>query len=278
MKSARAIRAALAVAVLGLSLPARAQHDPMSDRFTLNLGGFFQTFDTSISFYKADGSQTPEINMQDVLGTPDRQTNFRAEGYWRFGPHGSAQFGYRSWNIKNSRTIDQNIQVGDKTYNAGAYVESQLRASVADLYYGYSFVHSPYLELGAGIGLSAYFSKVALSGTGTITGPDGTKSVSYDENSSNLIAPIPALTLFAQYSLLESLSVFARAKGITATIGGYHGEMFDFVAGAEFFFTKNVGIGASYEYVNIKYSHQETRGVSFKYKYSGPLAYLALKF
>ncbi len=278
MKSARALRAALASAILGLALPAAAQQNPIPDRFHLTLGGFFQKFDTSIAFYKADGSLTNSINMQDVLGTPDRQTNFRADGYWRFGPRGSVQFGYRSWNIKNSRTIDRDIQVGDKTYNAGAYVDSQLRVSVVDLYYGYSLIHSPYLEIGAGLGISSYFNKVALSATGSITGPEGTKTASYDEQARNLIAPLPALSLFARAGLLENLFVFAKAKGITGTIGGYHGQMLDVAAGLDFFFTKNVGIGASYEYVDIEYSHQETAGVQFKYKYSGPLAYLALSF
>jgi len=278
MKSLQASRAALAAAILGLALPATAQQNPMADRFTLNIGGFFQKFETSIAFYKSDGSLTPEYNMQDVFGTPDRQTNIRLEGHWRFGPHGSLQYGYRGWNIKNSRTIDRDIQVGDKTYHAGASVDSQLRVSVTDLYYGYSFIHSPNLEFGAGIGISAYFNKTALSATGTITGPDGTKSASYDESTSDIIAPIPALALFVQYHILEDFSIFGKVKGITATISGYHGEMFDFTGGAEYFFTKNFGLGASYEYVDLKFSHQETRGVSFKYKYNGPLGYVALRF
>lgn len=272
-------RAAVAVALLGIALPSAAQQDAVADRFRLNLGGFFQTFDTTVGLTRPDGTGGGEVDLQDVLGTDSRQTNLRADGYWRFGPHGSLQFAYRGWNLRNSRTIDRDFTFGDKTYHAGADVDSQLRVSVADLYYGYSFVHNSYGELGLGLGLSAYFTKVSISANGTITGPGGTASGSFDETQRSLVAPLPALLVFFRYSLYPTLFVYGRAKGITGTIDGYHGEMFDGIAGLEYFFTRNVGLGAGYEYVDIKFSHTGDQAeLSFRYKYNGPLAYLSLSF
>ena len=119
---------------------------------------------------------------------------------------------------------------------------------------------------------------MALSGSGSVTGSGGSASGVIDEEARNLIAPIPAILVFARVGLTERLSVYARAKGVTGTVGGYHGAMFDGIAGLEYFISRNVGIGGAYEYVKVEYSHEEPLGLALKYRYSGPLAYLALGF
>lgn len=278
MKSAQAFRTAVGLAILCVASPAGAQQSAVTDRFRLNVGGFLQSFDTTVRLNTSDGIPGTEINLQDVLGMPGRQTNLRLDGYWRFGPRGSLQFAYRGWNLTSSRTIDRDIQFGDQTYHAGAQVDSRLKVSVADLYYAYSLARAPYGEFGVGLGVSAYFNKVALSATGLLAGSGGSTSAGIDQEERSLVAPIPAILVFLRVGLTETLYAYARAKGVTGTIQGYHGAMLDGIAGLDLFVSRNVGIGAGYEYVKIEYTREEPRGLAMNYKFSGPLAYLTIGF
>ena len=71
----------------------------------------------------------------------------------------------------------------------------------------------------------------------------------------------------------------ASAKGITGTIDGYHGEMWDFRGGLDFLFTENVGLGALYQYTTMKFSRSGTAAeLTLDYKYSGPLGYVIFAF
>src|SRR5262245_15305003 len=96
---------AAAILALGTAGPAAAQYAAikgMDERFRLDVGGFFQKFDTTLRYDATNGATGSTIDFEGDLGGDSHQTNFRADGYWRFGRHGRFEFGYRGWN----RTAD----------------------------------------------------------------------------------------------------------------------------------------------------------------------------
>jgi hypothetical protein len=280
-RSGLAVAAALLFAVPALaqtSSPYYQHQRGMDERFRIDLGGFFQSFDTTISLANSAGTAGTSVKLED-LGQDTHKTSFAADGYWRFGPHGRLDFAYRGWNRSASHTLDKDVVVGDVTYHAGAQLDTKARATVAELYYSYSFVNNGDLEFGLGLGVSSYFTAFEASGTGTLSGGGQSGSTSFNTESRNLIAPIPALKAYFAYTLYPR--VFARAafKGITGTIDGYHGEMQDFRGGIDWLISKNVGIGALYQYTKIEFSHAgESLDLAIDFKYSGPLGYVILAF
>ena len=251
----------------------------MEERFRLDIGGFFQKFDTIVSIERSDGTPGTEVNLEDALGQNSHQTNIRLDGYWRFGPHGSLVFAYRGWHRTNEKVMDRDITIGDTTYHAGANVSSDNRVNVIQLYYAYSFVNTGELELGAQLGLSGYYTKLAFSASGNVTGPGGTTAGTTGNEDTNFLAPVPGIGGYLKYTLLPRFFVYANVKGLpTVTISGYSGSMIDVTAGLDYFFTKNFGIGAGYEYSKITFKGKSTPRVGIDYKYSGPLAYLSVAF
>jgi len=285
MKPIRSATILAACAAL-LAFPARAQvssatymqQKGMDERFRLDLGGFFQSFDTTVSLYNSAGTAGTSINLEDY-GQDTHKTTFAADGYWRFGRHGRLDFAYRGWNRSGSHTLDKDIVVGDVTYHAGAQLDTRVRSTLAELYYSYSFINNGDLEFGLGLGVSSYWNAFEASGSGTLSGGGQSGSASFQAESRNLVAPIPALKAYFVYALYPRLFARAAYKGITGTVDGYHGEMNDFRGGLDYFFTQNVGVGALYQYTKISFSHAgESLDLAIDYSYSGPLAYVSIAF
>jgi len=288
MSLRRILTASFAVVVcLVIASPAAAQFSQaystargMEERFRLDIGGFFQKFDTIVTIDRSDGSPGTEINMEDVLGQNSHQTNIRLDGYWRFGQHGSIVFAYRGWHRTNEHVLDRDISIGDTTYHVGANVSVDNRVSVIQLYYAYSFWNTGEFELGAQLGFSGYYTKLAYSASKNFTGPGGSVGTSTGTEDTNFLAPVPGIGGFFKYTILPRCFVYATIKGLpTITISGYSGSMIDVTAGLDYYFTKNFGIGAGYEYSSITYKNANaTPRLGIEYKYSGPLAYASVTF
>ncbi len=250
----------------------------MDERFRLDMGGFFQKFETTVRIDSATTGRGTEVNLEDDLGLDSNQANFRADGYWRFGRHGRLDFAYTAWNRKADRVIDRDITVGDTTYHAGAYVESQLKVTFAELYYGYSFWNTPKFEAGLQLGLTALFNKVRFEGNGTITGGGGSTGGSFSTEDRSLTAPVPAIGAHVRYTLSPGFLVSARVRGAGATIDNIKASSIQWRAGLDYYPWKNVGFGAAYDYMDITIEKQSDRTVELDYQYGGPMAYVSLVF
>jgi hypothetical protein len=287
MRIRRSLRVALTgIFCLAAASPAAAQYTSsaaairgMDERFRLNLGGFFQNFSTTLRLDSAALGTGTEISLEDDLGQSANKTSFRADGYWRFGRHGSLQFSFLTWNRSGSLTLSRDIQFGDHVYHAGAAASSTLRVTDAELYYGYSFVNTGEAELGFLLGVSTFFNSASLEASGFITGPGGTTCGCTVLEDRSLVAPIPAIGGFFRYTLLPGFFVYGRAKVLPqVTVSGYSGSMFDGRAGFDVFFGRNVGIGGAYSYTKIKFARVGADTLEVDYRYSGPLVYLSFAF
>lgn len=274
-----------AVLVLAVGLPAAAQWAPsyeavkgMDESFKLNLGGFFQSFDTTVQRYKSDGTPGTEFNLGEI-GGDQNQTTFRMDGMWRFGRHGNLQFGYRGWSDSNSHTLSRDIQWGDTVYHVGAQVDHKLKQNIFGLAYGYSFVNDGELEFGLSLGIAAYFNKLSLSASGSVGGAGGGTTTSSTAEEKNFVAPIPIIGGYFNFTLLPRFFVWAKASGLPKiTISGYSASMVDAMGGLEYYFTRNVGLGAGYEYTKLTFEHPVENGIRIAQSFSGFLGYLTLAF
>ena len=267
---------AVAATAALLATPAAAQTSTayyahqrgMNERFRVDLGGFFQRFETTLSLSSSGGTAGTEINLED-FGQDSRKTTFAADGYWRFGRHGRLEFAYRGWSRSGSHPLTEDVVIGDTTYHVGTRLDTRMRTTVGELYYAYSFVNNGDLEFGLGLGVSAYFNAFDVS-SGSAPG---------SAQSRDLVAPIPAIKAYFNYALYPRIFLKGSAKGISGTVSGYHGEMWDYRGGLDWFFSQNVGIGGSYQYTKIVFLHADTSAdLAFTYTYRGPLAYVMIAF
>ena len=283
MKHLRILSTISTAVLFVLAGPASAQSyadiKGMDERFRLDLGGFFQKFDTTLRLDSAALGRGTEINLEDDLGQDAHKTSFRASGYWRFGRHGRFDFGVLTFSRSASHTITRDIEFGDHVYHAGATLDSKFTATQVDASYAYSFVNTGEVELGAKLGLSAIFQSVKFDGSGFITGPGGSVSGNRASDDRSVVAPIPAIGAYGRFTLLPGLLLTGGVRGLpTVTISGYSGSMIDAGAFLDWYPWKNVGVGGGYSYWKITFTREADPTVEINYTYSGPLVYVTFAF
>jgi hypothetical protein len=249
----------------------------MDERFRLNLGGLYPTFDTTVQYGTVTLPGT-EIALESDLGLQEKKFALQVDGYLRLGRHARLDFAYQQWNRSATTTLSRQIVFNGVTYSVGAEADSALDVSVGELYYGYSFVNNGDLEIGLGLGASVFFNRASLDAVGTYVGPTGTVVTSAVSERKSLTAPIPALEGYFTFTLMPQLFLNARARGFKATISGSNGSMFEATGTLDLFITPTIGIGGGYNFTRIDYTRDSDTITQVRYHYQGPVFYVALAF
>lgn len=273
----------LVLGSLAVSMPLAAQSSyksvkGMDERFRLDVGGFFQSFDTTVRYDPADGSAGTEVNLEDDLGLDDQKASLRVDGYWRFGKRASLVFGYQTFRRANERTLSREIVFGDEVFQVGAQVDTRMKTDVGEVYYSYSLLNTGEAEISLMLGVSAFFNRISLEASGSVSGGGGGASGSVSQEVKEVIAPIPAIGAHARYTLLPGFFVHGRVKWMKATISDYEGSMLDLRAGLDVYFNENFGIGAAWDVLDLTFEKKTDRSVALDYSYDGPIAYLSFAF
>ena len=156
-------------------------HGPegMDERFRIDLGGFFQTFDTTLSLDSAGPSAGTEINLEDDLGQDTRKTSFAADGYWRFGRARPPRL-RRTADVQPlglAHPITKDIVFGDHDLPRGGADRQQLRSTSASSTTPTRSSTTGELEFGLearALGRSS--TSFEIYATGSVTGPRGHRS------------------------------------------------------------------------------------------------------
>ncbi len=273
----------LLVAVFAFSTPLLAQSygqvKGMDERLRMDFGGFFMNFDTTVRLDPSGGGSGTEISFEDDLGMDDEKATFRLDGYWRFGRHGRVDFGYLTMRRRNENTLSRQIVWGDQVYDVGASVDTSSKVDVVEAYYSYSFVNTGEAEIGLGIGVSSFFNRWSVEAAGSVSGGGGTGAGAVAEESTDLVAPIPAVGAHLRYTLLPGFFAHGRVRWMKASISDYQGKMLSARAGLDVYFGEHFGIGAVWDFTDITFEEEREKGtVEFEYRFSGPVAYLTIAF
>ena len=263
---------AAALATFGALTPASAQTD---DRWGLDLGWFASSFNTTLRLDSEELGIGTEINLEDDLGLESERGDFRLQGFYRFNPRHRIQFGYTRWKRDAERVIDREIQWGDEIYEVDALVSTSMQADWYKLAYKYSFVHNDNVEVGASFGISTYDFQAKLEASGSVVGGGSAEA---QVESESLIAPIPMVGMSVDWHISRSFTLVASGEFFDARISGYDGTMTDSTVGLDWMITPSVGIGAAYNIVSLRVSHDAEADMAMKYSYDGAFAYLKLRF
>lgn len=248
------------------------------DRWGLNLGTFWQTFDTRLRLDGTEGQTGSDIEVETDLGLPDNATNFQLSGFYRFSDRSRLDVAYLGWDRKASRTIEEQIEWGDVIYDVGATIDGELSGRMANVVYKYSIVNNEKVTFGFNGGISSVWTEAKLSGEGTVAG-GGTASGTIAESES-VVVPVPVLGLHFEMALARKL--FWRADGnfFTAKISGYDGRLSEITTSVNYYFTRNIGAGAGFSSTSLKVKKETSGGGEFDVRlgFSGAIAYLTAAF
>jgi hypothetical protein len=274
----------LAFAGIFCSAPAHAQFPgDVPDTFRLKLGGQYAWFNTEVTFQEnltPGGPIGSGISMEDVLGQKPSTAGFIARGDWNFLGRFFLDFGYTGFSRSSTFGITQDFTFGDVTYTAGASTMTTVKSQLPYLDFRYGFIKTDTMQLGVTLGAAYPILQAQATASAGVLGPGGTPIVGQTvTREAKISTPVPLLGFQFDAALGNGFSTGIIFNGIFAPVHPYVGSIFDAEAHADWYATRNFGVGAAFDYTRFNIKREETNTyVAFTYRYYGPRLYVILTF
>jgi len=234
-------RLSLAVCALVLAQSALAQDfiKGGQDKFTLNIGGIVNDFDTGVALNGATSGGTP-LNMEGN-GLTNRTSSLMLSGTWRAAENHRFDLLYFGASRSGSHQYASDVTVGDNVIPAGFTVNAEAKSDYFLADYRYSFYKTNALELGGVLGFYGSNFDFTVTGTGTNGGTSKTVSAT-----ASTTVPLPVLGLSADWYVNPRWKISSTLMGLSANVGDVDGSVRVFQLGTDYMFTRNWGMGLSY--------------------------------
>jgi len=202
--------------------------------------------------YVVDGSNTQfnvasdiglgaTIDYQKDLGGEDGDTIPRIDAYYRFNERHRIDFTSFSIDRKGERTLSIDLEIGDEIFSASETLQSDIKYTLYRLGYGYSFYHSPKVELTltAGLNITEYDLSFALD--------DGSKA-----ESAGVTVPLPVLGLRMGYAITPKWNVRYVSEAFFVEFDdSFRGAILNYELNTEYRLFKHFALGAGIARIGI---------------------------
>jgi hypothetical protein len=234
-------------------------------RFGLSLGGAaYGNFNTNL---RVDSNVVvgASIDLEDTLGVDEDSFVARLDGFYSFNERHRVDFSVYDISRSGTRTLLNDIQVGDTTFPAGAGVETDFDTTILKLAYRYNFVTDYRTVIGASAGIHGMAIDAKLSAPG----------VSLSEEF-EAIAPLPVLGLHGEYALSKRWKMLASVEMLQIDIGTARGFLSDQRLSIEHNAFENFGWGFGYNGFNtdLKIEGDGPLTAEFDYDFQGLMLYI----
>lgn len=224
---------------------------------------FPDTWMIRLGAYIVDGSNTQfsvasdiglgaSIDYQKDLGGEDGDSIPRIDAYYRFNERHRIDFTSFSIDRQGQRTLAIDIDIGDDNFVIGETLDSEIKYTLYRVGYGYSFYHSPKVELTltAGLNITEYDLKFALD--------DGSKA-----ESAGVTVPLPVIGLRMGYAITPKWNVRYVSEAFFIDFDdSFRGAILNFELNTEYKIFKHfaLGIGLARIGVNAEVDDDDWRG------------------
>jgi len=257
----------------GKAIASEADWGPGQDKWKFELGGYFPFVNTELQIDGLDIGD--DLDLEDKLGFSDSDSLWRLDGYWRFFKKHRLGFGYYGFRRDASRTLDEEIEIGDEVFPVGAQVNSELNLDFYTIEYLYSYFQGEKWELSAGLG--AYWIDFAFSASGKLAIGES----EFDEffESTDFNGPLPYLKLVFEYYFTPKWLAIIKGSYFQLDVGDIDGKLLNLGANLEYLFTKTFGLGVGYDGFRVDVTATDgDLTTDIVYKYHGIQAYGILRF
>jgi len=238
----------------------------------ISLGYFLPRMSTEVRLDPANPA-LPDgdlIDMEDELGMDKDLFLGRLDGYYRLGQKHRLQFGYFTIQRDGARTIDRDLTYGDDTFEVNARVESDVKNTIAELGYMYSFHQTDRFEVSGTFGIHRLAIKSELKGD--------TTGGSFEISDSNVKGPLPLIGIDLDYAITPRWIASFRGMVFSVELDNFDGHLTDLRGSLEYFFLNNLGVGLGANHFNMHVSYSdEGRDGDFDWGYNGLQLYLTAR-
>jgi outer membrane scaffolding protein for murein synthesis (MipA/OmpV family) len=236
--------------------------------FEVRLGTLSGAIDTEVSRDSGDGQPGDTVDLENFLGAADRETIFQVDGRVRIGRYHRIELGAFRLARRSTTTIEDDLAFGDRTYLAGAEIESKVESEFFRVAYAYSLMRDGQKELGVMAGLGYFRFETTLREAG-LQQPERFRAK----------APLPTFGVFAAFLFNGKWQLNADANVFALDFDSYNGVMSFLRLGLERKFGSGLGAGVGYDYYALRLRARE-RDFSgdLGLRYHGPKLYLSFAF
>jgi hypothetical protein len=261
------------VMVTGENSPAR---QILADPFVVSLGIFVVQASNNIDLSGTANARGQSIDFGRTFGTNNNATRFRADALWRITPNQHVMFMYFTNDASGTKTLNKDVEWGNYTFKGNFTATGEVRNSVYELSYEYAFLHDRDYEVAASFGVHYDKITASISGTATITEPDGTvTSASAQSKSASAPAPLPVIGARGWYAATDHLLLTGQAQVFKISYQGINGSWWDLRAEATWLFNHHIGVGLGYDYFDIHASLSKTNfNGDISWGYQGLMAFV----
>jgi len=278
-----ALLTVLALSTLSLSSYAADASQWKDPIITITAGSSITEFNAEV---RADSKQFDSIgttiDFEDDLGFDDSNTFDRFQIRWDINRRHNISLTYLPMDRSASVRLDEDIQYDDIIIEGNARVDSKAEIDIYDLEYTYNFIAREKHRLGATLGIHTIRWNLELTAYGEVTFLQNKNTQQFSDGyevEDSLDAPLPLIGFSYAYMPTKRWRLSAAARVLDLTIDEYHGAMFLTNFAAEYYLTRNIGIGTAITAFDIEVdADKDSFEGELQWAYSGLNAYLIARF
>ncbi len=264
---------ALAMCASFVAATARAQaeaipdHPALSDRFSLELGGFYSRSSTQASLGPPAGGTGVIVDFENTLGLEERNLSGIGAFLWRINDRWRLEADYFSLNRDATRVLATDVTWGNQMFTAGTTVNSKYDFSDIRVNAGYSFFKRRDKELGFGAGLHVAGIKSSIQAAGV------------GAESADVLAPLPVLNLYGTFALTNEWAVRFRLDWLSLNYDAYSGDLRSTAIDVLYRPYRSVGFGLGLRsfVLDVEIDDTDWRGRA-RTTFTGPTAFVTVSF
>ena len=222
------------------------------DKWMIRIGAYIVDGANTQFSVSSDVGLGAVIDYQKDLGGEDSDTIPRIDAYYRFNERHRIDFTSFSIDRKGTRTLAIDFSIDGVDYTVGETINSDIEYTLYRLGYGYSFYHSPKVELTltAGLNITSYDLKFALA--------DGSSA-----ESAGVTVPLPVVGLRMGYAITPKWSVRYVSEAFFVEFDDkFRGAILNYELNTEYKIFKHfaLGVGIARIGVNAEVDDDDWRG------------------
>lgn len=248
---------------------------PGEETLTFGLGVFLQAFDTTLRVDNQTVGAGGDVDLENDLGLSEDKSVFWTSLNWRFADRHRLGISYFSFARNATAEALEQIEIGDEIYPVGATLTTEFSASIAPLYYAYSFIKRDKHELAGSVGFHWFDISLDVKGSTSISGIGDADHNVY----ASAEAPLPLLGIRYDYHVNErwTASVHGEIFGLDFVDEelNFSGNLYNIRISTDYWVTNNFGVGAAINHFGLNAEVDDTNWKgAIDYSYFGPQIYV----
>ena len=220
------------------------------DKFNIQLGGFTSRSSSELTLNNTNTGLGVVIDLENSLNVESKFDTVRLDTFYRWGKTDRHQieFHYFESNRSGTRTLSEDLTIGDITYDKGTTLTTGLDLSFANLDYAYAVLQDDRVRLALSAGLHITGIELEIRsdlGTG------------FQEDES-FTAPLPVIGFRLDVATAKNWKVLTRVDLFYLEYDQFTGGLADVYFGVEWNPFKHVGFGLGYNNVTYRVEAEGT--------------------